>query len=141
MSTRRFAARSTEFEAIRQFVESNAGVMPQDDQYRVLLLVEELFANSVMHGYAGDSDSPVWLTVIVSNGTCRIVYEDEAPEYDPFTGGHQPQLEGDDRPVGGLGIMLLTEMSSSHSYARRGGRNVIEFEVPLGPGPGSAISV
>lgn len=143
MISRRFSARTDDFDAIREFIDSVGDVMGRDDRYRVILLVEELFANTVSHGYGGECDKPVWLTLDVTNGTCRVVYEDEAPEYDPFASPDHALREGaiEDRPVGGLGIVLLTEMSSTHSYARNGERNVIEFELPLGPGPGSAISV
>lgn len=133
---RRFAARQAELDAIRAFVESTCATMERDDQQRVILLVEELFANSVSHGYGGDCDEPVWLTLEVRDKTCRVVYEDCAPPHDPFAAAPSPHLDGtlDERPVGGLGIVLLTELSSTHGYARRGDRNVIEFEVPLSPG-------
>ena len=132
---RRFSARQSELEAIRAFVESTCAAMQRDDQQRVILLVEELFANSVFHGYGGDCDDPVWLTLDVRDTACRVVYEDSAAPHDPFAAPPAPHLEGtvDERPIGGLGVVLLTELSSAHSYARRGNHNVIEFEVPLAP--------
>ena len=133
---RRFAARHSEVDAIREFIESTCAAMQRDDQQRVILLVEELFANSVSHGYGGDCDEPVWLTLDVRADACRVVYEDSAPPHDPFADSPPAHLDGgvDERPIGGLGILLLTELSSSHHYARRGNNNVIEFEVPLGGG-------
>ena len=99
---------------------------------RIVLLVEELFANSVNHGYGGDSDHPVWLTLDPTPGKCRVVYEDCAPEYDPFASVDASSTEADldARPVGGLGLVLLTEMSSHRSYARCDDRNVIVLEIP-----------
>jgi len=143
MNTRRFDARIAEFDAMRGFIEASAGPMGKEDQMRVILLVEELFANSVTHGYGGDCDKPVWLSMDVTSQACRVVYEDEAPEYDPFASPDRALRDGaiEDRPIGGLGIVLLTEMSSTHSYSRRGARNIIQFELPLGPGPGSATCV
>jgi hypothetical protein len=38
----------------------------------------------------------------------------------------------DHRPIGGLGIVRLIELSTSRRYARRGDRNVIELDVPRG---------
>ena len=134
MTTRRFTARNAELGAVSEFIETECASVSHDARVRVMLVVEELFANSVMHGYGADSDKPVWLTLEVGGDACRVVYEDEAPPYDPFSQPDNARLDApvEERPVGGLGIIFLTEFSGSHRYARRGGRNVIEFDVPLG---------
>ena len=128
---RRFTAKQAEFDAIREFIESACAAVREDERMRVLLLVEELFANSVMHGYGGDSDQPIWLTVAVTDEGCRLVYEDSAPPHNPFlTPG--PDLDESDiheRRIGGLGIVFLNELSSARTYERRGDRNVIELHV------------
>ena len=129
--TRRFTARQAEFDAIRAFIEAACASIEEDERQRAVLLVEELFANSVFHGYGGDSDEPVWLTVNVDADGCRLVYEDCAPAYNPFE-VEEPDLDAaapEDRPIGGLGIVFLIELSSARSYARRGDRNVIEMHV------------
>lgn len=129
---RRFAARESEFEAIRAFIETACAEMGRDEQQRIVLLVEELFANSVSHGYGGDSDQPVWLTLRVGKDECHVVYEDRAPAHDPFATGGRTLIDAEveDRPIGGLGIVLLVELTSRHTYERRGNRNVIELDMP-----------
>jgi serine/threonine-protein kinase RsbW len=129
--TRRFTARQAEFDAIRAFIEAACATIEDDECQRAVLLVEELFANTVLHGYGGDSDEPVWLTLDVDSDGCRLVYEDRARAYDPFA-IEEPDLDAaapEDRPIGGLGIVFLNELSSARSYARRGERNVIELHV------------
>ncbi len=127
---RHFIARRTEFEAIRAFVEDVCKNVADDERQRAVLLVEELFANSVCHGYGGDSDQPIWLSVEADENGCRLVYEDCAPPYDPFS-AEEPDLHAalEDRPIGGLGIVLLNELSSTRNYERRGDRNVIDIHV------------
>jgi anti-sigma regulatory factor (Ser/Thr protein kinase) len=128
---RHFTARQAEFEAIRTFIETVCAAIEDDERQRAVLLVEELFANSVCHGYGGDSDQPVWLTVDVADNGCHLVYEDCAPPYNPFL-AEEPDLDHpalEDRLVGGLGIVFLTELSSTRSYERRGDTNVIELHV------------
>ena len=129
-ATRRFTARQAEFDAIRAFIETQCAGIEEDERNRAVLLVEELFANSVFHGYGGDSDEPVWLTVDVDADGCRLVYEDRAPAWNPFL-VEEPDLDipPEDRPVGGLGLVFLYELSSARSYARLGDRNVIEMHV------------
>ena len=128
---RRFSARQSEFDAIRTHIESACASLRDEERQRAILLVEELFANSVFHGYGGDSDQPVWLTVDIDADGCRLVYEDRAPEYNPFL-ADEPDLDGavpEERPVGGLGIVFLNELSTARSYERRDDRNVIELQV------------
>jgi anti-sigma regulatory factor (Ser/Thr protein kinase) len=129
--TRRFTAKQAEFDAIRAFIDAACASLEHDERERAVLLVEELFANSVYHGYGGDSDQPVWLTIDIHSHGCRLVYEDCAAAYNPFL-ADEPDLDAavpEDRPVGGLGIVFLNELSSDRSYARREGRNVIELLV------------
>ena len=131
-ASRRFSARLSEFDSITAFIESACEALEEDARLRIVLLVEELFVNSVNHGYGRECDEPVWLTVEVDDEDCRLVYEDCAPPYDPFASVDTSSTEGDldQRGIGGLGIVLLVEFSSSHDYQRRGDRNVIELRVP-----------
>lgn len=131
-ATQRFSARQAEFDAISEFIEKACASLKDEERLRIVLLVEELFANSVNHGYGGDSDEPVWLSLRVDGETCRLVYEDRAPPYNPFGAATENDMEGDldHRPIGGLGIVLLTELSTTRRYERRGDRNVIELHVP-----------
>ena len=131
---RRFSASHAEFDAIAAYIESACAGTTEDERLRIMLLVEELFANSVNHGYGGDSDKPVWLSVRVGDQSLELVYEDCAPEYNPFDAVDASSTEDDveHRRIGGLGIVLLIELSSSRSYERRGERNVIELHVPRG---------
>jgi anti-sigma regulatory factor (Ser/Thr protein kinase) len=131
---RRFAARQAEFDAIREYIETACASVREDERMRVLLLVEELFANSVMHGYGGDSDGPIWLTVAIADDGCRLVYEDCCPPHNPFL-TPEPDLDDTDidhRRIGGLGIVFLNELSAERNYERRDDRNVIELLVRRG---------
>lgn len=132
---RRFSAHRDEFESLVDHIESVCASLEHDDRLRLVLIVEELFANSVNHGYGGDSDKPVWLTIEVDDAQCRLVYEDCAPEFDPFASVDMTTTEADieSRRVGGLGVVLLVELSSRRSYHRDGDRNVIDIDIPHAP--------
>lgn len=129
---RRFSARQAEFNSIAAFIDSQCSSLAPEERLRIILLVEELFANSVNHGYGGDSDQPVWITVHAGNDTCRVIYEDCGPAYDPFAAVDESSTEAEleERRVGGLGIVLLMELSSGRTYERRGDRNVVQLDVP-----------
>ncbi|MDH3288380.1 MAG: ATP-binding protein [Betaproteobacteria bacterium] len=137
--TREFAARMGALRELRQFIEAvcRGAVIARNDTLRIALVAEELFTNSVKHGYGGDSTMHVWLTLQPEDGACRLVYEDEAPPYDPFADPAAPDLEApvDTRAVGSLGVLLVARFSRSHEYTRAGERNRISLVLPLaGPG-------
>lgn len=124
---------------VRAFIESicREATIARNDTLRIALVAEELFTNSVKHGYGGDSARQVWLTLQPDSGACRMIYEDAAPPYDPFTDRAEPDpdvpLEA--RRVGGLGVLLVSRFSRGHEYTRVGDRNRISLVLPLaGPG-------
>lgn len=98
---------------------------------RLTLLVEELFTNTVVHGHGADSDAPVRLECEVAPGRVALVYEDTGPAHDPFSQVIAPDAEApvEDRPVGGLGVLLVSAMAEQFEYRREGDRNRISLVV------------
>ena len=121
------------------FIEAfcaNHAVGPQD-ALRLLLLVEELFTNTVMHGHGGGSAAPVRLELRADPDRVFVTYADTAPAFDPLawlaTG--QAALAADlaDRPVGQLGIALVEQMATRLSYERKDGWNCLRLELDRQP--------
>jgi len=98
---------------------------------RVTLLVEELFTNTVVHGHGADSEAPVRLDCEVTTGRIALVYEDTGPPHDPFAAVPSPDPDADvqDRPVGGLGVLLVSAMAQQVEYQRAGDRNRISLVI------------
>lgn len=91
---------------------------------RVELALEELFTNTVQHGYGGDCDRPVWLEAACLPDELRLIYQDAARPFDPFACEPSPQEDRAGRP-GGEGIRLILSLASRIGYARNGERNVL----------------
>jgi anti-sigma regulatory factor (Ser/Thr protein kinase) len=107
--------------------------LPRVACLRLTLALEELFTNTVVHGHGGDSDHPVAITVEVEPGRIAVTYEDTAPPHDPFAALRPPGGGGvEDRPVGGLGVLLVDSVVERHAYARVGGRNRISLVMSAG---------
>ncbi|HEY7205912.1 MAG TPA: ATP-binding protein [Methylomirabilota bacterium] len=100
---------------------------------RLILLVEELFTNTVTHGHGADSEAPVRLECEVTPGRIALLYEDTGPEHDPFARIVAPdeKAEVEDRPVGGLGLLLVSAMAQQVEYRRVGDRNRISLVVEV----------
>jgi len=100
-------------------------IIPQDVVNRVELVLEELFTNSVMHGYGGSDDMVVWLDVKPEKTAVKLVYADAAPPYDPLR--HEADLEycNVHRAAGGLGVLLARKLADEIEYRFVDGRNIL----------------
>jgi serine/threonine-protein kinase RsbW len=98
---------------------------------RLTLLVEELFTNTVVHGHGADSEAPVRIECEVSPGRIALIYEDTGPAHDPFARVIAPDADADveDRPIGGLGVLLVSAMAQHVEYQRAGDRNRISLVI------------
>jgi serine/threonine-protein kinase RsbW len=109
---------------------------------RVVLVLEELFTNTVSHGYPPGGQGPVWVTLASRAGAIEITYEDAAPAFDPLGDAPtppDPTRAPEEQPPGGLGLALVRGLSASASYARIGDRNRVTLTISTGSaGPTSA---
>jgi len=135
-----FEAGLEHFQALREHVERYCGEagIARDTVGRLILVLEELFANTVEHGYsqlAGEAATgkSVWLTLAAGADGIEVVYEDAAPAHDPFAKAATPDYSGpvDSWQVGGVGVALVIKLGRKVSYDRAGGRNRIGFTIPL----------
>ena len=116
---------------IRTFVETactTAGIGPEDC-LKLLLIVEELFTNTVSHGYREESESPVWIAFEPRDSGFTLLYEDAAPPHNPF-GEFRPMDTGSllaQQPIGGLGLKLIRSLVRDAGYSREGERNCIRL--------------
>ena len=108
----------------------NAWKISPDLVSRALIVVEELFSNTIKYGYGGPCAKPVRLRLSPLPGLV-ITYEDDAPPFDP-TGWKAPDNEAlapEDRPEGQTGIAMVTGLCASAVYQPRddGNRLVLTF--------------
>lgn len=116
---------------IRSFVEGacSAAGIGREDCLKILLIVEELFTNTVTHGYREESESPVWMAFEPESDGFTLNYEDAAPPHNPF-GEFRPMDTAvliSQQPVGGLGLKLIRTLARDAGYRREGERNCIRI--------------
>lgn len=137
ISLARFPARMDSMAEIRRYVEAactTAGV-GREDCLKLLLIVEELFTNTVTHGYRAESESPVWIAFEPGEAGFTLRYEDAAPPHNPF-GEFRPMdttVLIAQQPVGGLGLKLIRSLAREAGYAREGERNCIRLTFAVRP--------
>jgi anti-sigma regulatory factor (Ser/Thr protein kinase) len=124
-----FPARLRAFEQIKALIDEFgvAAELGREDRHKLTLIVEELFTNTVNHGHRGGSDAPVSITFEKDNGDVQLIYEDSAPQFDPFATGNRADLDSTvtDRRVGGLGIFITIGLTEKVAYSYVAGRNRI----------------
>ncbi|HWQ14009.1 MAG TPA: ATP-binding protein [Roseiflexaceae bacterium] len=124
----RIAAELRALETVRHFLERVArdlGV-PPDPLYDVLLSVDELVTNIVLHGYRGGPGT-IEVQVRPVGDALEITLRDEAPVFDPTrVPAPDTTLPLELRPSGGLGIHLARHFTDSIAHrALPGGGNEI----------------
>jgi serine/threonine-protein kinase RsbW len=103
--------------------------VPPQVIYAANLCVEELLVNSLKHGYGGTPAPDIEVDVQLTPEALIIEVSDSAPPFDPTHEAADPDVDAelDDRPVGGLGIHLVKQMTDEMSYRRVGDRNLVRL--------------
>ena len=107
----------------------------RDDSLRLTFIIEELFTNTVTHGYGGDSDATIHIALSLTDAGVAVVYADAAPRHDPLArladAPTRPTMPLELRPVGGLGVRLVDAMAANVRYEYAGGKNRISLTLPF----------
>lgn len=132
--------------ALSQAVCEQLG-LTDDDEQAVRLAVEEACVNVVSHGYKGKEPGLLGLTFELPNGhTLQAHIRDQATPFHPDQ-APMPSLSDDveDRPVGGLGWMLIRQMMPPVSYTSTAQGNTLVLQrelqqpVALAAGPSQPL--
>ncbi len=104
------------------WVDGEAGLLQLD------LVVEEIFLNLATHACAGKR---VRMGCSATHEEVTLEFRYTGPEFDPRI-ERQQTLDDTlaERSIGGLGLLLIGEMTSSIEYVHHAGKNQLEVRVP-----------
>jgi anti-sigma regulatory factor (Ser/Thr protein kinase) len=123
----RFRAHMDDLQAARALVESVCAQQGVDaaDTLRLVLVLEELFTNTVMHGHRRDCDAPVLIGLQAGDTHLLLRYADDAAPFDPlhYLRSASPEPDHDREAPGGYGLRLVADMAERIDYAHVGGYN------------------
>lgn len=90
------------------------------------LILEELLVNIISYAYDEAGTGKIQIAGIVDGSTVTLELRDRGREFNPLE-KEAPDIDAEieDRPIGGLGIFLVTELASSVTYERVGDENVL----------------
>lgn len=121
-----FPARLDAWRSAREFIECFCvtASLPRNSGFRLNLVLEELFTNTVNHGHRGDCDLLIWISLKANDAEVTVTYLDQGPPFNPLAMARaQLDVPLDKREIGGLGIHLTNELTSASDYAYLYGRN------------------
>ncbi|MEN6611503.1 MAG: ATP-binding protein [Methanoregulaceae archaeon] len=114
---------------------SDEGV-PDNEILDIQLAVEEAITNTIHHGYR-EKPGEISISCTVQPETIEIVIRDAAVPFNPLT-LPPPDIHAsaEDRPIGGLGVMLIRNLMQDVRYRFEGGQNILTLvKARNGPGP------
>ena len=109
---------------VERFAETE-GFDPME-LYRINLALDELFTNTIEHGFPGrEQEADISIAMRREGETIIVRYEDNGPEFNPLEATEQDtELDLLERPIGGLGLQLIASTFDAVSYERIDDRNV-----------------
>jgi phosphoserine phosphatase RsbU/P len=100
----------------------------------VRVTLEELMVNAADHGFPeGAGAARMDIELKLGDDLC-VEFADNGIAHDPFA-QEMPDIHADhdDRPIGGLGVFLVTRLTTDYAYRRDGERNRIELHFAARP--------
>ncbi len=109
---------------VERFAETE-GFDPME-LYRINLALDELFTNTIEHGFPGrEQEADIAIAMRREGDTVVVRYEDNGPEFNPLQATEQDtELDLLERPIGGLGLQLIASTFDAVNYERTDDRNV-----------------
>ncbi len=100
--------------------------------FSIQLIVEEVIVNIISHAYRNTDPGIITIGIEFSGDTVSISFSDTGPPFDPL-GATPPDItEGiNERSVGGLGILMVTQMADGIEYHRCDNKNILTVMINM----------
>ncbi|MBO6096748.1 MAG: ATP-binding protein, partial [Bacteroidales bacterium] len=122
--------KSSEVARLSQFVKYFFGKLELDKKLAagMRLGLEEAVVNVINYAYPPDEEGEVQISADSDGREVRFTIVDSGFPFDP-TAVLEPDttLDAQNRPIGGLGILLSRRLMDSISYSRQDGKNVLSL--------------
>ena len=138
----RFAAQPDVLPEMLAQLETLCQPCEQHLRFRAMTAMEELFTNFILHSgerskkkssqHAVADAGTLGFSVRASVDALSIHYQDDGPAFNPFDGleaaSSHIHLPVADRPIGGLGRLLVSRLADTACYSRQHPLNCIDLE-------------
>lgn len=116
-----------------EFVRDGAATvgLTAADMYKLDLVLEEILVNIARYAYDGGVGE-VEVGYSAQSDALQVEVSDHGRKYNPLEAAPAPDLTLGlaDRPIGGLGVLLVKEIVGSLTYRHHDGQNTLSFRFP-----------
>jgi anti-sigma regulatory factor (Ser/Thr protein kinase) len=100
--------------------------LPQALALNINLAIEEALTNIIFYAFPDNNKHEIKVSVRLSDNMLTIKITDKGIPFNPLS-QQQPDitLSAEERPVGGLGIFLITQMMDKMHYTRHKNQNIL----------------
>ncbi len=100
---------------------------PQKTRRQLNIVVDEVFSNIAQYAYGSALGTATVKAGLEEDGrTLVLIFQDGGMPYDPLSAKDpDTSLSAKDRPMGGLGILLVKKLMDEKTYVYENGQNVL----------------
>jgi anti-sigma regulatory factor (Ser/Thr protein kinase) len=111
---------------LRWLTDLNA---PAEIQYFANLAIEEFVTNSIKYGYDDEAEHVIEASLSLTGGKLVLTIIDDGRAFNPLD-APEPKFDVPvgERPVGGLGLYLVRQLSNRMEYTREGNQNRVRLQ-------------
>ena len=96
---------------------------------QLMLAVEEAAVNVMNYAYPMGTEGKVQIDAVATDHDLKFIITDQGKAFDPTQGTHvDTTLDVEERPIGGLGILLVHSLMDTINYERYDGKNVLTLK-------------
>ena len=125
----------SEISKLNAFVQSATAALNMEKMlaHQIKLAVEEAVTNVIDYAYPNGTEGHIDITIEADESRIRFILSDSGADFDPTSVSKaDTTLTVDERPIGGLGILLVRNLMDSINYERTEGKNVLRMEKRFG---------
>ena len=119
-----------EIQRINHSIESfcsEAG-LPGSISQKLGIIFDDLLSNTISYGFDDDAEHEIQIHIEYVDGRVVVKVSDDGMPFNPFDQiGPDTTLSIEEREIGGLGILLVKEMTDSQAYQRLSNKNIVTF--------------
>jgi anti-sigma regulatory factor (Ser/Thr protein kinase) len=103
--------------------------LPPDISYLTILAMEELATNTINFGYTDNEEHLIGVELNIESDRLVVQYVDDGVYFNPLD-VQEPDtsLPVEERPTGGLGILLLRKIADTMTYLRDHEKNLVTIQ-------------
>ena len=121
-----------ELARVQEATEKFAAEMdvPAGTIQKMSIILDELLNNTISYGFDDANDHEIHLSIESNDDHVTLKISDDGIPFNPFAhSAPDTSLSIEEREIGGLGVMLVKQLTDSQAYQRLSGRNVITLTI------------